>query len=93
VAALEAPERLAARAAELGLVPAGPPAFLRLSDGAVLGAPLAPAAPVIEVAPPPPANPTPAATRAQTPKAAPAAKRSPSAKPARARPTPSPKAR
>ena len=38
VEALRAPEALATRAAALGMVPAGPPAFLRLSDGAVLGA-------------------------------------------------------
>jgi hypothetical protein len=38
VEALRAPEALATRATELGMVPAGPPAFLRLSDGAVLGA-------------------------------------------------------
>lgn len=34
---LEAPAALAERAAALGLVPSGPPAFLRLPDGAVLG--------------------------------------------------------
>ena len=37
VEALRSPQELAGRAAELGMVPAGPPAFLRLSDGAVLG--------------------------------------------------------
>ncbi len=37
VEALQSPSELAGRAAELGMVPAGPPAFLRLSDGAVLG--------------------------------------------------------
>ena len=39
VEALQAPEALAARAEALGMVPGGPPAFLRLSDGAVLGEP------------------------------------------------------
>jgi hypothetical protein len=38
VEALRAPQELAARATALGMVQAGPPAFLRLSDGAVLGA-------------------------------------------------------
>ena len=33
VEALRAPQELAARATALGMVPAGPPAFLRLSDG------------------------------------------------------------
>jgi hypothetical protein len=37
VEALQSPQEIAGRAAELGMVPAGPPAFLRLSDGAVLG--------------------------------------------------------
>ena len=35
---LRSPQALAARAAELGMVQAGPPAFLRLPDGAILGA-------------------------------------------------------
>lgn len=34
-----APQTLAARARALGMVPAGPPAFIRLPDGAVLGSP------------------------------------------------------
>ncbi len=37
---LRSPQSLAVRATELGMVPAGPPAFLRLPDGAVLGAPV-----------------------------------------------------
>ncbi|MCA1822719.1 MAG: hypothetical protein ABR520_11765 [Mycobacteriales bacterium] len=37
VVALDAPGALAARAAKLGMVPAGGPAFLRLSDGKILG--------------------------------------------------------
>lgn len=35
---LQAPSALAGRAIDLGMVPGGPPAFLRLPDGAVLGA-------------------------------------------------------
>ena len=38
VEAQRAPQALAEKAAALGMVPAGPPAFLRLPDGAVLGA-------------------------------------------------------
>jgi len=75
VAALEAPERLAARAVELGLVPAGPPAFLRLSDGVVLGAAAAP-----PVAPAPAAKVKPSAKPVASAK--PAASAKPSAKPA-----------
>ncbi|HET8718214.1 MAG TPA: hypothetical protein VFM50_10745 [Nocardioidaceae bacterium] len=41
---LRDPQRVAERAKKLGMVPAGSPAFLRLSDGAVLGNP-APADP------------------------------------------------
>ena len=41
---LRDPQRVAARAKRLGMVPAGSPAFLRLSDGTVLGTP-APADP------------------------------------------------
>lgn len=37
---LRSPQSIAVRAAELGMVQAGPPAFLRLPDGAVLGAPV-----------------------------------------------------
>lgn len=43
---LRSPQSLAARATELGMVQAGPPAFLRLADGAVLGAPVPGAAPL-----------------------------------------------
>ncbi|HUR50936.1 MAG TPA: hypothetical protein VMZ11_02315 [Mycobacteriales bacterium] len=35
--AVQAPEQLAQRASKLGMVPGGPPAFLRLPDGRVLG--------------------------------------------------------
>lgn len=37
---LRAPQSIAVRAVELGMVQSGPPAFLRLPDGAVLGAPV-----------------------------------------------------
>ena len=47
VQALEAPASLAARAAALHMVPSGPPAFLRLSDGKVLGDPRPGVAPVV----------------------------------------------
>ena len=38
VEALRSPQALAAQAGELGMVQAGPPAFLRLPDGVILGA-------------------------------------------------------
>jgi hypothetical protein len=41
VQALEAPGVLAARAQQLGMVPGGPPAFLQLPSGKVLGKPTA----------------------------------------------------
>lgn len=49
VEALQAPASLASRATALGMVPGGPPAFLRLPDGAVLGQadPQTPEAPVV----------------------------------------------
>ena len=46
VADLQSPQSLAARATRLGMVPGGPPAFLRLADGTVLGAPEPGAAPL-----------------------------------------------
>ena len=46
VADLQSPQSLAARATRLGMVPGGPPAFLRLTDGKVLGAPEPGAAPL-----------------------------------------------
>lgn len=46
VEALQSPSALAGRAAELGMVPAGPPAFLRLADGALLGSTAPAEAPV-----------------------------------------------
>ena len=54
VADLQSPHSLASRATRLGMVPGGPPAFLRLADGKVLGAP-APGAAPLPVAVPAPA--------------------------------------
>ena len=59
VEAMRSPEALAARADALGMVQAGPPAFLRLPDGAILGTPVpglppgATLSPAGEVIPPP----------------------------------------
>ena len=52
---LQAPGVLAARALRLGMVEGGPPAFLRLSDGAVLGKPVAGRVPASPASPAPPA--------------------------------------
>ena len=51
VEGLRAPAGLASRARGLGLVQGGPPAFLRLSDGAILGQPVAAVAPSVPVPP------------------------------------------
>ncbi len=53
IAAAAAPQRLAARAAALGMVRSENPVFIRISDGRILGKPKA------GVAPPPPATATP----------------------------------
>lgn len=52
------PQHVAAQAKKLGMVPASSPAFIRLSDGKVLGRPT-PAAPTdsVRIAPVPPAKP------------------------------------
>jgi hypothetical protein len=55
-----APGRLAGRASTLGMVPSENPAFIRLSDGRVLGKPKA------GVAPPPPPVPSPSASASPT---------------------------
>lgn len=79
VSDLQSPHSLAARATALGMVPGGSPAFLRLSDGKVLGRsepavatpPIAPAAPAAA----PAGTPAKTATSPQQPaakKAAPA---------------------
>lgn len=70
--ALEAPNALAARARAMGMVPAGNPAFIRLSDGKVLGVPtpaksptpfrVASPAPSTHASPMPARTPKPAAT-------------------------------
>jgi hypothetical protein len=69
VQAQQAPGQLAARAAALGMVPGGAPAFLRLSDGRVLGTPTAGQA-VVKPRPATHARPSTAAT-APRPTAAP----------------------
>lgn len=48
VEALRSPATLAEKAATLGMVPAGPPAFLQLPGGEVLGAPTPAEAPGVE---------------------------------------------
>jgi hypothetical protein len=63
VDAAGAPQRLAARARALGMVSNPRPAFLRLSDGAVIGDPKAAEAPP---PPPPPATATPTPPPAPT---------------------------
>jgi hypothetical protein len=70
VEALQSPQSLAARATAMGMVPGGPRAFLRLSDGKVLGVAVPGQAPVV-AAPP-------AAVKVSTA----AAKTPPAAKPA-----------
>lgn len=92
---LRSPQNLATRATELGMVQAGPPAFLRLSDGAVLGATDPAAAPPTAAKPAPPVvkpapatKPTPAVVK---PSSATATKPSPVAvkpSPAAAKPSP-----
>lgn len=55
---LRDPQHLAARARRLGMVPAGSPAFVRLTDGKVLGRPgSAEPADAMRIAPPPPVKP------------------------------------
>ena len=61
VAVEASPKRLSARAEALGMVRSENPAFIRLSDGKVLGKPKA------GVAPPPPPAPTPAASTDPSP--------------------------
>lgn len=59
VETLRTPRNLAARARELGMVPSGTPAFLRLEDGKVLGAEVPAQAPAAPPAPPAAAAPDP----------------------------------
>ena len=65
VAQEASPRRLAAKAEALGMVRSENPAFIRLSDGKVLGKPKA------GVAPPPPPAPTPAASTGPSPSPSP----------------------
>ena len=53
VAVEEAPQRLAQRAAELGMVPSETPAFIRAADGSILGVPVPGKEPVPEPVPEP----------------------------------------
>ena len=64
VAQEASPTRLAQRAEALGMVRSANPAFIRLSDGAILGKPKP------GVAPPPPSAPTPSATASSDEEAA-----------------------
>lgn len=66
VEAMQAPGQLAQRATKLGMVPGGPPAFLRLPDGRVLGKPSKGRVVVTPVAP----TPAPASTAAAKPRPA-----------------------
>jgi outer membrane biosynthesis protein TonB len=93
VEALQAPAALAAHATSLGMVQGGPPAFLKLPTGTVLGQPTAGVAPVV-VAPPTTTTATkpavkPAVTPAVKPVVKPATKPAtkPAAKPAAKRTT------
>ena len=46
VEALRSPQSLSARATQMGMISAGPPSFLRLADGTVLGTPVAGGEPI-----------------------------------------------
>ena len=90
---LEAPSSLAARAAALHMVPSGPPAFLRLSDGKVLGvpqpgvAPVPPAASTTWTAPKPATTKPAAATKPAATGTKPTATKPTATKPATTKPT------
>jgi hypothetical protein len=56
--ALRDPQRVAEQAHRLGMVPAGAPAFLRLSDGKVVGKPTPAVADGFRLQPRPPAKPS-----------------------------------
>jgi hypothetical protein len=75
VAAAASPKTLAVKAEALGMVRSENPAFIRLSDGKVLGKPQA------GVAPPPPviAKPSPSSTASPSTSASPSSSSSPSA--------------
>jgi cell division protein FtsB len=76
IAAMEAPNDLAGRARDLGLVPAGDPVFVT-PDGKVLGNPVPASAP-----PPPPPPPAPKVSASAAPPSAAPATTKPAAKPA-----------
>ncbi len=66
---LNDPQNVAAQAKRLGMVPSGNPAFIRLSDGKVLGRPaVAEPGTGIRIAPLPPAKPRPELVIAKVPK-------------------------
>lgn len=84
VEAAEAPAELSRRAQELGMVPYRNPLFLRLPDGALLGAPTAAAEPLIRASSPgsPPAAPgSTAGSTAPLPASAPTPETSPALSP------------
>ena len=64
LAAAAAPQLLSERATALGMVPSTNPAFIRLSDGAILGAPQPAEAPPAPIVTPPPASSAPPVTQA-----------------------------
>lgn len=94
VAVEQSPQRLAARAIALGMVPSTNPAFIRLSNGAVLGVPTPgkaskqmpgplnlPPAPKPTATPSPSGSPSPSASGSTGSTAKPSAKASPKASP------------
>ena len=83
VQALQAPGSISDRAIALGMVPGGVPVFLRLPDGAVLGAATAPGSAPAPVRPAAPAATRPGVATAAKPTAA----KPPAAKPTAAKPT------
>jgi hypothetical protein len=95
LAASEAPGALDARARALGMVPAGDPGYLRLTDGTVLGKPEPATAPTPSATAPvegSPASSPSASTPSAAPTTSPTATSSPSSTgaPSRAQPTPQP---
>ncbi|MDP9183691.1 MAG: hypothetical protein M3P04_13060 [Actinomycetota bacterium] len=68
--AQQAPNQLAARATEMGMVPGGAPAFLRLPDGRVLGRPSMGKNAITPVAPKPAASSAPSTAARTTAKPA-----------------------
>lgn len=65
-AELAAPQRLARRAAEIGMVPSANPAFLRVQDGKILGEPMPASGPSPVVGSEPATNAQPPAANQQT---------------------------